>query len=177
MSDAAKAKRDAYQRAYRERHREELNAKAAQYRESHRKELAAASRAWHAANRERASARSRRYREEHAEELRAKKREYHATHRKESAASKRLATFGVTQQQYDAMLALHDGGCWICGGVNKSGRDLAVDHCHRTGIVRGLLCSNCNSGIGKIGDTAAAVQRAADYLARHEAATSIMDAA
>ena len=55
----------------------------------------------------------------------------------------RRADLGVTVEQYDAMLDAQGGGCAICGNPPKT-RRLDVDHDHRTGKVRGLLCHRCN---------------------------------
>lgn len=56
--------------------------------------------------------------------------------------------------------------CECCGGRNRDGRALSLDHCHATGAFRGWLCAKCNLGIGKLGDTAESLQRAIDYLKR-----------
>jgi len=51
------------------------------------------------------------------------------------------------------------------GGPGVSGSNTRqLDHCHSTGVVRGVLCWDCNVGIGKLGDTKEGVQRALDYL-------------
>lgn len=76
---------------------------------------------------------------------------------------KRDRRFGLSPGQYTQMLAAQGGVCALCGGVDP-GRALAVDHCHETDTVRGLLCMNCNTALGKLGDTAEALQRAVDYL-------------
>jgi hypothetical protein len=64
--------------------------------------------------------------------------------------SKLKTMYGLTPEEYDAMLSAQGGGCAICGGtdINGYGKRLAVDHCHDTGRVRGILCGKCNRGIG-----------------------------
>jgi hypothetical protein len=63
-------------------------------------------------------------------------------------------TYGLAPGTYDQMLAAQGGKCAICGiddpgtRTRRRTRRFAVDHCHDTGAVRGLLCSNCNRGIG-----------------------------
>lgn len=86
-------------------------------------------------------------------------------------------SYGISVEQYDAMLAEQGGGCAICGVEfgDKGGRRLAVDHCHDTGAVRGLLCSNCNQGLGKFGDDIARLERAIMYLRRSRDASSDSD--
>lgn len=56
-------------------------------------------------------------------------------------------TYGLTLKQYDKMVEDQDGVCAICGSVNENGHRLAVDHNHKTGKVRGLLCRKCNLGL------------------------------
>ena len=60
---------------------------------------------------------------------------------------RKLKTFGLTLQDYQQMLDAQNGVCAICG--KKPGkRKLSVDHDHKTGIIRGLLCFRCNFGLG-----------------------------
>lgn len=82
--------------------------------------------------------------------------------------------YGITLQQYNEMLLLQNGVCAICGQKEKVRRQkkaagperLAVDHCHESGRVRGLLCFKCNTAIGSLGDTEEMVQRVISYLAK-----------
>ncbi|WP_340382021.1 endonuclease VII domain-containing protein [Streptomyces sp. SS7] len=69
-------------------------------------------------------------------------------------------SYGLTMAERDAMVASHMGLCVIC----LKAPAIHVDHCHQTGRVRGVLCFNCNSAIGKLGDDPDAVRRAAAYL-------------
>lgn len=74
--------------------------------------------------------------------------------------------YGITVAEFEQILAVQGGGCAICGrdGSTSPGGILHVDHCHQGGHVRGLLCANCNRAIGQLGDDAARLRRAADYL-------------
>lgn len=72
--------------------------------------------------------------------------------------------FGLTWDEYDALLVAQDGRCAICGGRPRKNL-LAVDHDHKTGEVRGLLCSRCNHRLlGSANDDPARLRKAADYL-------------
>jgi hypothetical protein len=71
--------------------------------------------------------------------------------------------YNLTPEQYEAMAEYGGGGCWICGRPPKL-RRLAVDHNHKTGVVRGLLCYWCNRGIGWFRDDPILLRRAASYL-------------
>ncbi|MDX3754669.1 endonuclease VII domain-containing protein [Streptomyces mirabilis] len=70
------------------------------------------------------------------------------------------APLGMTEAERDEMIASQMGLCVIC----LKAPAVHVDHCHETGRVRGVLCFNCNSAIGKLGDDPDAVRRAAAYL-------------
>lgn len=58
-----------------------------------------------------------------------------------------LKCYGITLDEYDLILKQQHGGCGICGVSPKPGKSLAVDHDHKTGIVRGLLCFFCNKRV------------------------------
>ena len=62
------------------------------------------------------------------------------------------------------MLADQDGKCAIC--TKPFPGRIAIDHDHRTGRVRGLLCTSCNTGIGKLGDDPELLLRAISYLSQ-----------
>ena len=83
------------------------------------------------------------------------------------------ATYGLTPEHYEAMLAQQNYRCRICGlpesesvvGGRKGGaRRLCVDHCHRTGKVRALLCLRCNTAVGTVKDCPEQAKRLAEYL-------------
>lgn len=77
-----------------------------------------------------------------------------------------LRKYGLTPEKYEAMSAAQGGVCLICSMKCKTNFNLAVDHNHATGEVRGLLCANCNKGIGCFQDSPELLRRAADYLGR-----------
>jgi hypothetical protein len=73
--------------------------------------------------------------------------------------------FGITKKQYDQMLIDQEYSCKICKKhIDEFSKDLAVDHCHATNKVRGLLCSPCNTGLGFFRDDVNLMQAAIDYL-------------
>lgn len=76
--------------------------------------------------------------------------------------------YGLTRVERDRMHQAQNGLCAICAGPpNGRGTRLHVDHCHDTDKVRGLLCSNCNTGLGLFGDDPARLLAATAYLNRH----------
>lgn len=72
--------------------------------------------------------------------------------------------YGIGISDYSRMLVQQDGRCAICRGEPNGQGDLHVDHCHETGRVRGLLCANCNLGIGNLRDSPTIVLAAHAYL-------------
>jgi hypothetical protein len=77
-------------------------------------------------------------------------------------------TFGLTEADYERILAAQGGGCAICGRLPAS-RNLHVDHDHDAGYVRGLLCFACNVAIGHLRDDPMIATKLLDYLERHRA--------
>lgn len=77
-----------------------------------------------------------------------------------------LAQYGLTPTDYKRMLVEQNNKCAICLASSK-GKHLSVDHNHNSGQVRGLLCNNCNAGIGFLQDDHWVVSRAAEYLKKH----------
>ena len=78
-----------------------------------------------------------------------------------------LRQYGLDLQAYEDMVAAQGGSCAICKHSPRHGeRALAVDHCHETVRVRGLLCSRCNLGIGHFRDSAVLLGAAIEYLGR-----------
>lgn len=78
------------------------------------------------------------------------------------------STYGITPEQFDALLASQGGVCAICGklppAIKGAPGQWNVDHCHKTGAVRGILCSPCNIGIGQLGDDPDRLRVAIAYL-------------
>jgi len=76
--------------------------------------------------------------------------------------------FGITIKKYDEMLKSQKGVCAICKSSCRSGKNLAVDHCHKTGQVRGLLCVECNLGIANLKESKDIFQKAIEYVEKFQ---------
>lgn len=88
--------------------------------------------------------------------------------------------YNITPEQYDEMLHDQGGCCAICGQSerarhprSKKIQKLAVDHRHEDGKVRGLLCQDCNRGIGKFHEDISRLRKAIEYLTRHSKSGSV----
>lgn len=92
-------------------------------------------------------------------------------HREKSEDGRRLKLFGITPEQYATLRREQGDLCAICGQpervVGRGGRikALAIDHCHESGRVRGLLCSSCNTAIGLMNEDPHRLHAAVRYLA------------
>lgn len=80
------------------------------------------------------------------------------------ARSHALRKFGLTEGSYEILLTRQGGCCDICKKPEKFKKRLAVDHDHATGKVRGLLCQDCNTSLGKFGDSVEILRNAVAYL-------------
>jgi len=77
--------------------------------------------------------------------------------------------YGLTVEQFGAMIASQDGRCAACGldpstVARSTRRILHVDHCHKTGRVRGLLCNGCNRALGLLNESAASAEGLIRYI-------------
>jgi len=110
------------------------------------------------------------WKEANPEKVRKKWRDASTRYNEKDPATRnlkrRLKNVGITESEYFRMLELQDGRCKICGKEERhtnKGR-LHIDHCHSTGKVRGLLCSNCNTAIGLMMDDINILKTAIQYL-------------
>ena len=92
------------------------------------------------------------YRQEHSNQI----REYQLQYK-----------FGITLEQYELLLKEQGYSCAICKKPSTRKR-LAVDHCHTTGKVRGLLCSHCNQGLGHFMDNQTILENSLNYLKKYD---------
>lgn len=79
--------------------------------------------------------------------------------------------YGLSSTEYDKMLKTQGGGCAICSSLDPHGpkggswlKHFAVDHCHSSNKVRGLLCNRCNRALGLFQDSLKVLENALEYL-------------
>lgn len=79
-----------------------------------------------------------------------------------------MSMYGLTLADYATLLSSQDNSCAICHAHSSTfTKNLAVDHCHTTGKIRGLLCPQCNKGLGLFKDSQQNLQKAIDYLKKY----------
>jgi len=94
---------------------------------------------------------------------------YRDSHKDSIRSTKLKQYYGITLVEYTSILAKQGGTCALCPmtqeqHVSKYGMSLVIDHDHRTGKVRGILCTNHNVGIGRFNDNPNALREAARYI-------------
>lgn len=122
----------------------------------HGEKIRASKRAWAEATLERRRPAMKVYSKKHYQKNRTKRLE-------QTWAARLKRDFGMTVADYQEMLGQQGGGCAICT-KKPTGYRLHVDHDHETGDVRGLLCRECNGGIGMFKDSGDLLGRALAYL-------------
>lgn len=84
---------------------------------------------------------------------------------------------GANMAKYNALLSAQKGRCAICNRhISNFKRQFAVDHCHKTGKVRSLLCANCNLALGHVGDSIVRLKTMIKYLESHTFSLSALRA-
>jgi Autographiviridae endonuclease VII len=167
-ANARKRARRAQDPDYREKERARCRA----YYIAHKQEIVERIRAYEAANKDKVKKWARRYREAHKQEIKEHARAYREAHREEMAERSRAVMrryelrrkYGLSAAEYDALLAKQNGACAICRRRPKGKERLYVDHCHITGLVRGLLCQACNFALGWFRDDQTSLIAALVYL-------------
>jgi hypothetical protein len=122
-------------------------------------------RKYRAENKEKQNKRQRRWLAAHPEKKKEYKKKFPWKPSPEVSRRGTLKQYGLTTSDYNRMVEQQDGVCAICGSDNK-GKNLNVDHDHKTGRVRGLLCNHCNWGLGHMKDDTGILEKAIGYLSR-----------
>lgn len=131
-------------------------------------------------NKEKIIAQAKGYRDSKKESISKKNKEYHLVNRdsnleymkvyRDNNPDKLLgykySRYNITYAEYLVMLEDQNNVCRICLENCPTGKRLSVDHCHITGIVRGLLCTRCNMGLGYFKDNEDLLLEAIEYLRR-----------
>ena len=161
--DRAKASSMAWYKANPEKARASSDA----YRKANPEKERARKEAYQKANPEKERARYKAYRKANPEKARASSEAWNKANPEKIRAMALNRLYGITQDEYDTMHETQGGLCLICDKPQKV-RRLAVDHCHTTGDVRGLLCISCNNQLGVIEKDPAKFHRMIDYIEEHK---------
>jgi Autographiviridae endonuclease VII len=114
-----------------------------------------------AKNRDKIRERDKKWRIANAEKHKAQQR---IRHRRSQLKHK----FGISLEEYNALINAQNGVCAICKKPETVWPSLPIDHDHKTGKVRGLLCTKCNLGLGSFRDNIESLEAAIAYLKRYK---------
>ncbi len=93
------------------------------------------------------------------------RREYYLKNKSKSQELHLKNTYNLTIDDYNKIFDEQKGCCKICEKHQSEFKaKLAVDHCHQTGKIRGLLCNNCNRGLGHLKDSVLLLKKAIKYI-------------
>lgn len=146
---------------------EKKRAYNARYQKANLERIRISNAAWRAANREKTRKYAAKSRRLHPEKKRADNAKWAMANKDGKVRDYSLRAYGITGQEYDSILEKQGGLCAICrrrDSSDRSGRRLSVDHDHRTGKIRGLLCTPCNHGLGCFDDKIERLFMASAYL-------------
>jgi len=123
---------------------------------------------WRKANREKFREYQRKYRENNKEKCDEAIRRSKAKHPLTDVRGHLMRSYGLTLEQYEALVASQGGLCYICRGPpNGRVKKLSVDHNNTTGKLRKLLCDACNRALGFMKESPERLRAAAKYIEDH----------
>jgi len=162
-------KRLKYQRDFYKKNRARISEKHKKYYREHKEEVLENSRKWHLENKEKHRKANREYMYKHRARFNKVSRDWYKKNKSESRKRVIKKKYGLDVIEYEKLVLAQKNLCAICKNserVKFKGRlkELAVDHNHRTGKVRGLLCHSCNLAIGALLDNPDLFRKAAEYL-------------
>lgn len=121
--------------------------------------------AYYQRNKEASKERSRKYRLENKDKLKEYRLKNSERNKKYCINQALIRRYGITLKQYNELLSKQNHTCGICGANSSDfSKRLAVDHCHTTNKVRGLLCSNCNTLLGLSKENTTILLNAITYI-------------
>lgn len=132
-----------------------------------------ASRKWQRKNNDWFREYNREWQKNNADHIRARRAAHRAKNKEKIAGYRLKANYGITVVEYLAMLETQRGLCAVCKSPpNDRWKKLHVDHDHKTGAVRELLCNRCNVAVGMVGEDIEVLSALIRYLEKHKATGS-----
>lgn len=155
----SKEKRRKYDREYRSNHREKDIEKQKKHRLLHKEERQEYERQYYLNHKEKKREQQKKYRSLHKDEIKKRAKERYEKNRND------LTKYGITLEEYNNLLITQKNECKICHKhITQSKYAFDVDHEHSTGIIRGLLCRQCNTALGLFKEDTEILLNAIIYL-------------
>lgn len=136
----------------------------AAWRKANKSKILAYKREWGAKNKDKVSRHNKKCRVKDLERTRMRDRKFNLKYKNHIEELRLLREYGLTIEQHRAMVVAQNGMCAICENPGS----LCIDHCHKTGNVRGLLCRQCNTALGMSRDRIDLLEKMIVYLKKQE---------
>jgi hypothetical protein len=153
-------------RAWREANREESRERSRRWAAENREKLREKARKYHHENREKALASQRKWRLKNKEREAARSRSWHQRHPEVHRRASLKRRYGISVEFWEAMFRAQGRRCACCGSSEPKDRQWHTDHCHKTGVFRGILCRPCNLMLIEEAD-AVRLAQGIKYLSEH----------
>lgn len=160
--DEIKAKR----KIHYEENRERILAQMKTYRESNKEKVATAKAKCYYESKEEYSQKRKEYYASNKEKICANVKKYREANSESIKERNRKKKYGIEEGTFDKMILEQDNKCLVCGNELGKGKAIAIDHCHTSGDVMGILCSRCNLMLGMVEDNVEILNSAIEYLRR-----------
>lgn len=142
--------------------------KSREWREKHREKTREAVKKSHKKHEEKRKIYRKEYEMTNKEKIRERSKKWKLKNKEKIRDQNLRRMYGITSEDYNNLLKSQDNSCKICLIPTEDlNRKLVVDHCHKTGKIRGLLCMNCNKSLGLLKDSTNTVENMLNYLKIH----------
>lgn len=160
---------------YYEENKEKILNYAKEYRKNHKGVAREYMKLYRENNIDSLTTKKKEYYSKNRQEILKKKKTYNKEHSEERREFQRVKKFGITNIQYKDLLIKQNDVCAICLKSETAvdprtnlKMNLAIDHNHVNGEIRGLLCTKCNRGLGYFQDDSSLLNKAKDYLENYK---------
>ena len=153
-----------YFQKYYQQHKQKYREYGQRHYKANKEKIEQRNHRWRENNPEKYQAAMRKYQEKNHEKIKQRSAQWYAANKTQASATNRknkLRRYGLTIAQFSEMLESQNGLCAIC---QKTLKQPSVDHDHKTGMVRGILCRICNAALGQFQESPQILRNAIKYL-------------
>jgi hypothetical protein len=115
-------------------------------------------------NKDRINAKNKEYQEKNKDRISKQRKEFYKKNSDRLKEIKMMRVYGIGMEDFARLLNNQNNACAVCKTKNPIGNGFCVDHDHKTGVIRGILCPGCNTAIGLMRDDPQILQSAISYL-------------
>lgn len=135
-----------------------------EYQKKNKKSISKKNKLYYQNNKDSIIEKTNNYYQENRNMVKKRMKKYYDENQPEIRINRKLKKYNITLDEYQNLKTQNDGRCDICNEIPEKA---CIDHCHKTEVVRGLLCNKCNSGIGFLQDDIELLENAVSYLKKY----------